>query len=49
MPNNPKTIEIGGRQLHYVEQGGEDSQHPAIIFIHGGLDDYRCWQFYLLA
>ncbi|MDP8887737.1 MAG: alpha/beta hydrolase, partial [Thermoproteota archaeon] len=45
MPNNPKTIEIGGRQLHYVEQGGEDSQHPAIIFIHGGLDDYRCWQF----
>jgi len=45
MPNNPKTIEIGGRQLHYVEQGGEDGQHPAIIFIHGGLDDYRCWQF----
>ena len=45
MPNNPKTIEIGGRQLHYVEQGGEDGQHPAIIFSHGGLDDYRCWQF----
>jgi non-heme chloroperoxidase len=45
MPNNPKTIEIGGRQLHYVEQGGEDGQHPAIIFIHGGLDDYRCWQY----
>jgi pimeloyl-ACP methyl ester carboxylesterase len=45
MPNNPKTIEIGGRQLHYVEQGGEDGQHPTIIFIHGGLDDYRCWQF----
>jgi non-heme chloroperoxidase len=45
MPNNPMTIEIGGRQLHYVEQGGEDGQHPAIIFIHGGLDDYRCWQF----
>jgi non-heme chloroperoxidase len=31
--------------LHYIEQGGEDSQHPAIIFIHGSLDDYRCWQF----
>ena len=45
MPNNPKTIEIGGRHLHYVEQGGEDGQHPAIIFIHGGLDDYRCWQY----
>jgi pimeloyl-ACP methyl ester carboxylesterase len=44
MSNNPKIIEIGGRQLHYVEQG-EDGQQPAIIFIHGGLDDYRCWQF----
>ena len=43
--NNPKIIEIGGRQLHYVDQGGEGRQTPAIIFIHGGLDDYRCWQF----
>src|SRR5918998_3567890 len=41
--NNPKVIEIGGRQLHYVDQG-EEGQSP-IIFIHGGLDDYRCWQF----
>ena len=44
-PNNLKNIEINGRQLHYVEQGGEDSNQPVIIFIHGGLDDYRCWQF----
>jgi non-heme chloroperoxidase len=29
--------------LHYVEQGREGQ--PVIIFIHGGLDDYRCWQF----
>jgi non-heme chloroperoxidase len=43
--DNPKSIEINGRKLHYIEQGGEDSQQPAIIFIHGGLDDYRCWQF----
>jgi non-heme chloroperoxidase len=43
MPTNLKTIEINGRQLHYIEQGGE-GQPPAIIFIHGGLDDYRCWQ-----
>jgi non-heme chloroperoxidase len=43
--DNPKSIEINGRHLHYIEQGGEDSQQPAIIFIHGGLDDYRCWQF----
>jgi pimeloyl-ACP methyl ester carboxylesterase len=30
--------------LHYVEQG-EEGQQPPVIFIHGGLDDYRCWQF----
>jgi non-heme chloroperoxidase len=40
--NNLKNIEIDGRQLHYTEQG--DGQ-PPVIFIHGGLDDYRCWQF----
>ena len=46
MPDNVKTMEISGRQLHYVDQGGEEEgQSPAIIFIHGGLDDYRCWQF----
>jgi pimeloyl-ACP methyl ester carboxylesterase len=44
MPKNLKNIEINGRQLHYVEQG-EDGQQPVIIFVHGGLDDYRCWQF----
>jgi non-heme chloroperoxidase len=42
MPNNLKNIEIGGRQLHYIEQG---EGQPVIIFIHGGLDDNRCWQF----
>ena len=40
--NNVKNTEINGRHLHYVEQG--DGQ-PPVIFIHGGLDDYRCWQF----
>lgn len=43
MPDNLKNIEIGGRQLHYVNQG--EGQQPPVIFIHGGLDDYRCWQF----
>jgi non-heme chloroperoxidase len=43
MPHNLKNIEINGRQLHYVEQGREGQ--PPVIFIHGGLDDYRCWQF----
>jgi non-heme chloroperoxidase len=42
MPNNLKNIEINGLQLHYVEQG---EGQPPVIFIHGGLDDYRCWQF----
>jgi pimeloyl-ACP methyl ester carboxylesterase len=46
MSNNPKIIELGGRQLHYVDQG-EEGQSPVIIFIHGGLDDYRCWQYQL--
>ncbi len=44
--DNPKSIEINGRQLHYIEQG-EDSEQPVIIFVHGSLDDYRCWQFQL--
>jgi non-heme chloroperoxidase len=44
MHNNLKNIEINGRQLHYVDQC-EEGQSPVIIFIHGGLDDYRCWQF----
>ena len=42
MPNNLKKIKINGRQFHYVEQG---EGRPPVIFIHGGLDDYRCWQF----
>ena len=45
MSDNVKNIEINGRQLHYVDQGGEGRQTPSIIFIHGGLDDYRCWQY----
>jgi pimeloyl-ACP methyl ester carboxylesterase len=43
MHDNVKNIEIGGRQLHYVDQ--EEAMHQPIIFIHGGLDDYRCWQY----
>jgi non-heme chloroperoxidase len=42
--NNSKSIEINGRQLRYVDQG-EGQQQPPVIFIHGGLDDYRCWQY----
>ena len=42
--NNPNSIEINGRQLRYVDQG-EGQQQPPVIFVHGGLDDYRCWQY----
>jgi non-heme chloroperoxidase len=42
--NNPKSIKINGRQLCYVDQG-EGQQQPPVIFVHGGLDDYRCWQY----
>jgi non-heme chloroperoxidase len=43
MSDNVKNIEINGRQLRYLDQG--EGKQQAIIFIHGGLDDYRCWQF----
>jgi non-heme chloroperoxidase len=43
MLDNVKNIEINGRKLHYVDQG--EGKQQTIIFIHGGLDDYRCWQF----
>ena len=32
MPNKAKNIEIGGRQLHYVDQG-EEGQPPAIFIM----------------
>lgn len=34
-------IQIGGRRLHYVEQGKGQS----IVLIHGSLTDYRSWPF----
>jgi len=34
-----KTINANGVELHYVEKG----TGVAVIFIHGGLDDYRAW------
>jgi non-heme chloroperoxidase len=37
--SQPKLVRVNGVDLHYVEQG---SGIP-VIFIHGGLDDYRVW------
>jgi non-heme chloroperoxidase len=35
-----KKVRVNGAELHYVEQG----KGVAVIFVHGGLDDYRVWQ-----
>ena len=35
-----KKIRVNGAELHYVDQG----KGVAVIFVHGGLDDYRVWQ-----
>jgi pimeloyl-ACP methyl ester carboxylesterase len=37
--NQPKTINIRGDEIHYIEQG---SGEP-LIFIHGTIGDYRAW------
>jgi pimeloyl-ACP methyl ester carboxylesterase len=34
-----KSIKANGVELHYVEKGSG----VAVIFVHGGLDDYRAW------
>ena len=35
-----KTVRVSGAELHYVDQG---SGVP-VVFVHGGLEDYRAWQ-----
>ena len=35
-----KKVRVNGTELHYIEQG----KGVAVIFVHGGLDDYRVWQ-----
>ncbi len=34
-----QTVEVNGRELHYVEEG----QGQPLVFVHGGLNDYRAW------
>jgi pimeloyl-ACP methyl ester carboxylesterase len=36
----PKQVRANGAELHYVDRG----KGVAVIFVHGGLDDYRVWQ-----
>ncbi len=35
-----KKIEVNGVELHYVDQG----KGVPVVFVHGGLEDYRAWQ-----
>ena len=35
----PKSVDIRGEQLHYIEQG----EGEPLIFIHGTVGDYRAW------
>ena len=35
----PQRIEIHGAELHYIEQG----QGEPVVFVHGGLGDFRTW------
>ena len=35
----PKVALVNGVELHYIEKG---SGAP-VIFVHGGLEDYRAW------
>ena len=35
-----KKVRVNGTELHYIEQG----KGVAVIFVHGGLEDYRVWQ-----
>jgi non-heme chloroperoxidase len=38
--NSLKTVRVNGSGLHYIDRG----KGVAVIFVHGGLDDYRVWQ-----
>ena len=36
----PRTIEVNGTNLAYVEQGTGD----LVVFVHGSVNDYRSWR-----
>ncbi|MGH9931493.1 MAG: alpha/beta fold hydrolase [Pyrinomonadaceae bacterium] len=35
-----KKVRVNGVELHYVERG----RGTAVVFVHGGVEDYRTWQ-----
>lgn len=42
-----RSVQVNGVVLHYIDQG----RGPAVVFVHGGMEDYRAWdaQFTPLA
>jgi pimeloyl-ACP methyl ester carboxylesterase len=34
-----KSLRVNGVVLHYIDQGNG----PAVVFVHGGMEDYRAW------
>lgn len=38
--DQPKKARVNGVELHYLERG----EGTPVVFVHGGLDDYRYWQ-----
>ena len=48
----PKTVQVGREgthSLHIVDWGDADGEKPAIVFIHGFLQQARTWDFTCLA
>ena len=39
-PSSPKKVRVNGVELHYVDEG----TGVPVVFVHGGLEDYRAWQ-----
>jgi len=35
-----KKVRVNGAQLHYIDEG----KGVPVVFVHGGLEDYRAWQ-----
>lgn len=42
---HPKKISVNGTELHYIEHG----EGVPVVFVHGGLGDYRTWRGQVIA
>jgi hypothetical protein len=39
-PDQVRAVRVRNVELHYVERG----EGVPAVFIHGAIDDYRCWE-----